>query len=497
MKAEIQSIKSVVTITRKIQITPNTKIQSEKDEYYSKLRYLSDECCKMANFIVNQQHINHSMQERIVLSDENLKNQQFLLDSQLSDLNYQFKLTRDKILKEKIKSQKIQVYEQQRELKNIIQQKFDNFLGCSIQNTTYRLLKEKFPNISSNIRTSINQNVYKNYKEDIKGLLRNEKTVRTYKSFPLTFQYQSVRNLKFDNELKEYTFDAFQIPFKTHLGRDRSNNNIFLQKIINGEYKLCGSSISTFKNKWFFNAVVQFSANTDFKPSADISVGVDIGVVNPIFLTSTNDTWGFSIGNINQLFHKKKSFFNQRKSLQQSISESKGGKGYLKKMKKLVDLQKVEKNYTQTLLHTYAKQVIDYAIKQNAGIIKLEFFDGLTENEQKQKYLIRFWPVRRLQCLIEEKASKFENLKVLYVDPYMTSQTCSTCNYYEEGQRKLSTPKDRNIFVCKNPICKQAGKKQNSDRNASINICNSQKYISSKQDCHIYKFKKEKIQLTN
>ena len=37
--------------------------------------------------------------------------------------------------------------------------------------------------------------------------------------------------------------------------------------------------------------------------------------------------------------------------------------------------------------------------------------------------------------MIDYKAKK-ENIKVIFVDPYHTSQTCSACGHYEEGQEK-------------------------------------------------------------
>ena len=159
-------------------------------------------------------------------------------------------------------------------------------------------------------------------------------------------------------------------------------------------------------------------------------------------------------------------------------------------MRKLKDIATIETDYTNTLLHTYAKQVIDYTISQGAKIIKMEFMEGISEEESKLKDLVRFWPIRKLQSLIEEKASKVD-IHVVYVDPYRTSQTCSACGYYEEGQREK-----RDFLICKNPICSKSGKKQNADRNASVNICNSDKIVTSKKECQISKLKEKKIQLS-
>jgi transposase len=111
----------------------------------------------------------------------------------------------------------------------------------------------------------------------------------------------------------------------------------------------------------------------------------------------------------------------------------------------------------------------------------MEFLEGISEEESKIKSLVSFWAPRELQNLIQQKAQK-ENIEVVYVDPYHTSQTCSHCGHYEENQRI-----NRNYFVCKNPKCKQKHKKQNADRNASYNIAKSISVITKKEDCEYHK----------
>ncbi|RHW66437.1 hypothetical protein DZC34_02565 [Clostridium botulinum] len=48
--------------------------------------------------------------------------------------------------------------------------------------------------------------------------------------------------------------------------------------------------------------------------------------------------------------------------------------------------------------------------------------------------MLRNWSYYQLQNFIEYKAERV-GIKVKYIDPYHTSQTCSECGNYEEGQR--------------------------------------------------------------
>jgi putative transposase len=90
--------------------------------------------------------------------------------------------------------------------------------------------------------------------------------------------------------------------------------------------------------------------------------------------------------------------------------------------------------------------------------------------------LLKDWSYYQLQQMLEYKAER-EDIKIFYVDPYHTSQTCSKCGHYEEGQRKK-----QDEF-----ICKDCGFKTNADYNASRNIAMSKRYITSKEESEYYK----------
>ena len=107
------------------------------------------------------------------------------------------------------------------------------------------------------------------------------------------------------------------------------------------------------------------------------------------------------------------------------------------------------------------------------------------KQDQDKKTLVRYWAPRKLQTLIEQKALQ-NDISVAYVDPYKTSQTCSCCGSDIEDQRL-----DRNTFKCKNTSCDKYNKYQNADRNASVNIAKSNKYVTSLSDCTVAKMREK------
>ncbi len=479
-------------ITRNVQIIVDCDELEQCNKHYGTLRYYANECTKMANFIVSQQFVNMQIKERIILNNDDLRNKSLKLDTEISALEQEFGQTpsKDKENRNRIKERKKELFKEKKEFNTTLIELEKDFYRksgneTSPQNSTYQLISVKFPNIPSYVRASVNDIIYKNLKKDYIDILKGIKSIRNYKSCPISFSKAAIRNLKFDETKKSFTFICFGIPFFINLGKDASNNKIILERILSNEYQMGDLSISYKDNKWFANLIVKIPIKNNLELSDNICVGVDLGIKVPIAIVSTNDKWGKFIGDTNLLFHKKKAFASQKRTISIGLSTTKGGHGYKSKMKKFLDLKNAESNYTNTLLHTLAKQVVEYTISQGAKIIKMEFLEGFAQQDQEKKTLVRFWSPRRLQNLIEEKAIQ-NDIQILYVDPYKTSQTCPDCGSQIEEQRE-----SQNLFICKNKSCAKEGKKQNADRIAANNICKSEKKVSSISDCTISKIKLE------
>lgn len=479
-------------ISRKIQIRVHSETTEERNKGYERLRYFSDTSRNAANDVINQQHFNYIIQERIFLYDEKLREELFVIESTIDNFKQRKIDTVDIKERKKIDGEIKVMYSTKMTFFKKLNEKVKECLfnlGTKVKDkpsnepyilSTYQLLSNKYPNLPSDIRSILNKIVVSAYRKDLKGIMKGEKSIRTYKSFPICFSKDPLKQMKYDEDEKNYKFNLFKIPLITVLGADKSNNKIVIERALSGEYIICDSTITKKNDKWFLNFVVKVPV-LNIESKENNAVGVDIGRVVPLMLTATEDKWGKMIGNQKQLFDKKRSFQKQKSSIQSTLSQTKGGKGYNRKMRRLETIRSSEHDYTETMLHTYAKQVIDFAIKTKSSIIKMEYLKSMTKEDQKEKFMIRFWPIARLQNLIEEKAKKY-GIFVVYVDPYHTSQTCSCCDHYEEGQRH-----NQSDFYCKNNQCEKYGKKQNADRNASLNILKSTNIVTSEKETMFHK----------
>ena len=151
---------------------------------------------------------------------------------------------------------------------------------------------------------------------------------------------------------------------------------------------------------------------------------------------------------------------HQRRRLQKALQATTGGKGRGKKLQAMERLKTKERNFVNTYNHFLSKSIIDFSIKNNAGMIHVE---ELKFDKMKHKSLLRNWSYYQLQTMIEYKAER-EGIAVYYVDSKYTSQTCSVCGNLEDGQREK-----QEILTCK-----KCGFTANADYNASQNIAKSE-----------------------
>lgn len=144
------------------------------------------------------------------------------------------------------------------------------------------------------------------------------------------------------------------------------------------------------------------------------------------------------------IHHKYKSI---RKDLQQ--------KGKLRLVKKIKNR---ESRIVRDFNHKIAKEIINIAIINNAGI-KLEQLDGIRNNHKHRRnfnYSLHSWSFNQLQLFIEYKA-KLCGIPLTYVEPKYTSQDCSRCG-------------DLGIRTGKKFVCQSCGHVDHADANASFNI---------------------------
>jgi putative transposase len=462
-------------ITRKIELRVIGD-EDKKTANWKYLRELENVVYKSANLIVSNQYFNRFFSERIVLTDEELSDGRKKLEKEIEGLKEKLKNVTDEKEIEKIKREKDKKWKSINSLTKEAREKAVEFYTTSEQNTTYRMIVKMFPDLSSYVAASLNHMINKYFNNEIFDVQNGKRALRTYrKGMPIPFEKKSLRFEKVENDYILHWIN--KIDFAVNFGRDRSNNKIILERILNNSYSYGDSSIQIKNKKIFLLLVVKMPDEEKPKLNKNLCVGVDLGINIPAYCALSEGHPRLPIGSREDFLKIRTHMQSRRKRLQKALALVKGGKGRGKKLKGMEILKTKERNFVRTYNHNVSSKIVKFALDNFAGVIKLELLEGFSEDE-KNNFILRNWSYYELQSMLEYKAKR-EGIEIKYIDPYHTSQTCAVCGHYEQGQRT-----EQEKFVCKNPDCKNS---DNADYNASLNIAKSDKYVEKKEDCMYFK----------
>ena len=318
-------------------------------------------------------------------------------------------------------------------------------------------------------KSAITQRVKKDFKTSLKnGLAKGERTITNYKrDYPLLTRG---RDLKFQYKDDDIIIKwVNKIVFKVVLGSGKiKENKIELQhtlhKIIDKEYKVGQSSLQFDRNN---NLILNLNLDIPYNPKNEIvegrTLGVDLGIKYPAYMCLNDDTYKREhIGSIDDFLRIREQMQDRRRKLQHDLKFIKGGKGRNKKMQALDRLRDKEKNFATTYNHMISKNVVEFAKKNQCEYINME---KLTKDGFNNA-ILRNWSYYQLQQYIEYKAER-EGIKVRYIDPAYTSQTCARCGHVDKENRQTQ----------EKFICTECGFELNADHNAAINIARSDKFV--------------------
>ena len=304
------------------------------------------------------------------------------------------------------------------------------------------------------------------------GLARGERNLTSYKrTYPLITRG---RDLKFRYEGNDIVIKwVNKIEFTVITGSNNMKENTIelkhtLHKIINNEYKIKESSLMFDKNN---NLILNLTFDIPDKEAHEIvpgrTLGVDLGIATPAYVCLSDNTYirsGF--GSANDFFRIRQQMKSRRRSLYKSLSLVKGGKGRKKKLQAINSLRDKERNFAKTYNHQLSYKIVKFAKDNKCEFINLEY---LTKDGFENR-ILSSWSYYELQNMIEYKAKR-EGIKVRYVDPAYTSQTCSKCGHVDKENRPTQAK-----FKCIN-----CGLELNADHNASINIARSDNFVNKKK----------------
>lgn len=447
-----------MNITRKIEIIPDIEGLTHEESNkvcYDTIRSIDRKLYRVANHLVSQLYgLDNLLSLLRLQNEEYVSCQKSLTSKNLSDEE-----------KDAIKQRMEEIDNELLSIKNDIAPK-------SPQTFAYRAIKDNpaAEGIPSDILNTLKQDVFKHYNSSKKEQLQGERTLTTYKKgMPIPFVLDKNHSLTLINE--DYFLPWFNgSRFKLNFGRDRSNNRAIVDNCIKtGKYRVGTAAKIQIKERKLFLLITVDIPNIARTPIKGKVMGVDLGVVHPAYVAVNDGPERSLIGN-GDAFQKQRDTFRRRFRELQRSQLAQSGHGRKHKTKATEDLRGKERNWVQTENHRLSREIVNLAIRWNVETIQMENLKGFGRTsegrvEKAHKRLLGRWSYFELQKNIEYKAS-MAGIKVKYVQPAYTSQTCHVCG--QRGDRS-----ERDTFICTNPECECYNKAQDADVNAAINIARS------------------------
>lgn len=316
--------------------------------------------------------------------------------------------------------------------------------------------------------SAITQKVKKDFSTGIKnGFAKGERSINNYKrDFPLITRG---RDLKFSYEDDEIVIKwvngcKFIVATGTRVRENSIELRHTLHKCINAEYKVSSSSFQFDKNNHLIlNLTLDIPQTKTYEPIPNRVCGVDLGIKFPAYVCLGDETYKrMGIGDFNDFFKVRTQMKARKSRLQKNLSSADGSHGRKKKIQALEQFREKEKNFAKTYNHMISSRIVKFAEQNLCEYIHLEKLnkDGLSH------IILSNWSYYDLQQKIIYKAERI-GIKVKFIDPRYTSQTCSECGHVDSENRET-----QDKFKC--VAC---GFELNADHNASINIARSVNFV--------------------
>lgn len=349
-----------------------------------------------------------------------------------------------------------------------------DFLNYTLSGYVYDKLKSsgKYTLYTSNMSASSRDALAK-FNGMKKEILRGDVSIPSYKAdMPLDICKQGIiltyedghfyLTLKLLNRAGGAKYDVpLGLKFKASV-KDKSQIAI-LERCYDKVYDIAGSKLLYDKKKkmWCLNLCYCFEATMAENLDKEKILGVNLGIVYPLFASVKGDRKRFSIeGGEIEAFRKRVEA--RRISVLKATKHcGKGriGHGTKTRIKPAFDVAKTIANFRDSVNHKYSTALVNYAKNNNCGIIQMENLKGISSSDPDNTPFLKKWSYYDLQSKIEQKA-KACGIKVVYIDPKYTTLRCSKCGCIHTDNRPT-----RERFRCTN-----CGFEECSDYNASQNI---------------------------
>ncbi|MDQ8003389.1 MAG: hypothetical protein REI64_01240 [Pedobacter sp.] len=352
-----------IIITRKIQLLIDSEDAEVVKEAKAQLYQWQNICFKAANMIISHQFIQEQVKDFFYLTED--------IKLKLSD---------------KKKDE-------------------DGILTLSKEGTTYHVLASHFKGrVPMNMMANLNHSLLSYFSKEKAAYWKGEKSLRNYKkNIPIPFSGRSITKFTLTPDGRNYRFKLFKIPFRTYLGRDRSDKKIVMDRLRTGALQLRASHLQITQGKVFLLATIQMEkAQHELDPTviAEASLSIEHPVVVKI------GKYSYTIGSKEEFLHRRLAIQAAIYRVKKGASFNRGGHGRKRKMKSLDDYKQQEKRYVDYKLHVYSRMLINFCIKHNAATLLLVNQQAKEELAKEDHFLLQNWSYYSLKEKISYKAVK-------------------------------------------------------------------------------------------
>ncbi|RBQ02694.1 hypothetical protein [Pedobacter miscanthi] len=281
----------------------------------------------------------------------------------------------------------------------------NGILKCSRESTTYTLLSKHFKGqIPTNILSHLNHTLLSYFSKEKDAYWKGERSLRNYKrNIAMPFGARVIFKMAKTADRRNFTFRLFRIPFKTYLGKDRSDKKMVLERIMEGTLKLLASHIQLDKGKIFLLAAIEEEKEQHTLDPAIIAEA-SLSIEHPVTVKIGN--YEHAIGNREELLHRRLAIRSAVDRVKKAVAFNRGGHGKKRKAKSIEDYRHMEKRYVEQKLHVYSRMLIDFCVKHRAATLLLINQQEKEEIAKEDHYLLQNWSYYSLKDKISFKAAK-------------------------------------------------------------------------------------------
>ena len=272
-------------------------------------------------------------------------------------------------------------------------------------------------------------------------------------------RWKQTAAMRYDARTLTVKLDQQYATLTTLDGRARVNLILsdYHRQYLDGTWEVEPTAVISRKGRtWYLHLIVTRDVSDS---QSDGVVGVDSGIVR---IATVNTGKTFNGGTIKHIRERR---FKQRRDLQSARHKSRNQRRLLKR------LAGKEKRSVDWLLWNVANEIVDEALKVNAGTIAVEDLKGIRARirvAKKQRLIHHGWPFSSLFLKTAHVASR-HGVKVESVDARNTSRTCR-CGHVDKANRTTQS-----TFRC--VVC---GYSHNADYVASHNV--AARYVERRRE---------------